>query len=64
MEAVVYKKVDRFTVFSKTFVQLSDEGQDTLVKTAHQLLKTHEAVKGDTDEHEKHKLNDEQKSKV
>ena len=36
---------DKYDVFTKVFVQLSDESQDKLVKVAHHLLKTHKLAK-------------------
>jgi hypothetical protein len=39
------KEVDKFTVFSKKFIKLDNEGQDRLVKTAQKLLKAHRGMK-------------------
>jgi hypothetical protein len=39
------KKVDKFVIFGKKFAKLDDQGQDKLVKTAHELLKAHRKVK-------------------
>jgi hypothetical protein len=39
------EKIDKFAVFSKKFVRLDDEGQNKLVKAAHELLKTHRDIK-------------------
>lgn len=41
----MYNKVDKFIIFSKKFAKLDDEGQDTLVKVAYELLKTHQGAK-------------------
>jgi hypothetical protein len=35
----------KFDNFSKVFTKLNDKNQDSLVKTAYHLLKTHKAVK-------------------
>jgi hypothetical protein len=39
------EKVDKFAVFSKKFAKLDDEGQNKLVRAAHELLKTHRDIK-------------------
>ncbi|MDR2476661.1 MAG: hypothetical protein LBD18_02605 [Treponema sp.] len=41
----MYNKVDKFIIFSKKFARLNDKGQDTLVKVAYELLKTHQGAK-------------------
>jgi hypothetical protein len=41
----MYIKVDKFEDFSKVFSKLDSERQDKLVKTAYQLLKTHQGIK-------------------
>jgi hypothetical protein len=42
---MVSKKVDKFAVFCKKFEKLNEEGQDTLVQAAHDLMKAHQNVK-------------------
>ncbi|MDR2730269.1 MAG: hypothetical protein LBB81_05160 [Treponema sp.] len=43
----------KYDVFSKVFVELSDESQDKLVKMAYHLSETHQLAKYETTKQEK-----------